>query len=253
MRNLGSRGVAVVTGAGGLIGRAIALRLASDEFAILIADLDQSTADATLQEVKALGGEARVAHVDVSSPQSVHAMTQSAVDEWGRIDVLVNNAAVTTVSTPFLDISPEEWHQMLSVTLTGTFLCSQAAARVMADNGSGRIINISSVGAVQPLPNSSHYCAAKSGVLGLTRNMALELAEHKIQVTAILPGAILPPGGPRDLPVNRRGSVTPLEHIPLGRYGKAEEVAALVSFLASDDASYVSGSIHVVDGGYLLV
>jgi glucose 1-dehydrogenase len=176
-------------------------------------------------------------------------MIVQAISRFGQIDVLVNNAGIEH-ETPFLDKSEQEWDRVISVNLKGPFLCTQIAAREMAKNSGGTIINISSVHEDLPFPGYAAYCAAKGGLRMLCRDLALELAKHHINVVNVAPGAI-------DTPINERTMVDPEKklaldrEIPLGRVGKPEEIAKLVCYLASDDADYITGTTVVIDGGLM--
>lgn len=248
-------GVVIVTGAGGAIGQATALRLADSGMAVMVAELDTRAGSETAKLIADRGGLARFVETDVSDPRSVEAMVDAAESELGPVTAVVNNAAMGNAYVHILDMSLTAWQRMLDVSLTGVFLCSQAVARRMVQGGrGGRIINIGTVGAIQPLRDSAHYSAAKAGLVGLSKALALELSPYGILVSVIHPGAIARPADrlpPAPDPV-AAAHATPIAKIPLGRFGTVDEIAGVVAFLASDDASYIQGAEIAVDGGYLL-
>jgi|SRR5687768_799229 len=239
--------VALITGSGRGIGREIALRFAREGARVVIADLDESSAHVVAAEISASGGEALATKLDVADPALVNAAVEATLQRFGRIDVLVNNAGIGSCET-VLELTLAEWERNLRINLTGTFLCAQAAARVMVKQGSGRIINIASISGQRGGVGRGAYGAAKAGVIQLTRVMAVELAARGVGVNAISPG-------PVDTEQSR-GTHTPgtrrayLDRIPLKRYGQGAEIAAAAVFLASPDASFVAGHILNVDGGF---
>jgi NAD(P)-dependent dehydrogenase (short-subunit alcohol dehydrogenase family) len=242
---------AIVTGSDSGIGRATAVALARDGHDVGITySRDDAGAQATAEEVRGLGRRAEVRHLDLTVAADVQPAVEALAQALGGLDVLVNNAG-TGSSTPFLEMPLEKWDDVLAVDLTGAFLASQAAARLMVAAGrGGRIVNVTSVHEHVPLEGSAPYVAAKHGLGGLTKVMALELARHGITVNAVAPGEIATPmtgqedEDPRD--AERPG-------IPAGRPGDAREVADLIAFLASPAAGYTTGASFVVDGGMLLM
>lgn len=242
--------IAIVTGAGSGNGRGIALRFAEEGCAVVCVDVNEDSARDTVAQVEALGRRALVARADVSKAADVRDMVAQAVASFGRIDILVNNAGVETL-THLFDISEAEWDRIIDINLKGSFLCAQAVGREMARaGGPGRIINVGSINSQVALPHQSHYCASKGGVRMLTKAMALDLADYGITVNAIGPGVIDTAMTQASLSdPERRASL--LRRIPLQRVGRPEDVAACAVFLASDEASYVTGTMMFVDGGWL--
>ncbi len=243
--------VAIVTASDSGIGKATAVRLAHDGFDVGITwHTDEAGAKGTAEEVTAAGRRAEVRQLDLTQLPDAAAVVDELADALGGLDVLVNNAGTGSAS-PFLEHAWDEWRQVLAVDLDGPFLCAQRAARRMVERGSGgRIVNVTSVHEHVPLQGASAYCAAKGGLGLLTKVMALELAEHGIAVNAVAPGEI-------STPMTGQHDVDPASQdrpgIPFGRPGAASEIAAAISFLAGPDASYVTGTSFVVDGGLLLM
>jgi hypothetical protein len=243
-------GKAIITGSDSGIGKASAVALARAGFDVGVTwNTDQAGAESTAAEIGELGRRAVVRRLDVGDFEPAAGVVGELADELGGLDVFVNNAGIGK-SAPFLELSLEDWQDVLDVDLTGAFLCAQKAARIMVDAGTpGRIVNITSVHEHIPLPQAAAYCAAKGGLGLLTKVMALELGEHGITVNAIAPGEIATPmTGAHD--VDPSDEERPA--LPLGRPGNAHEIAALVAFLASPDARYATGSSFVVDGGLML-
>jgi NAD(P)-dependent dehydrogenase (short-subunit alcohol dehydrogenase family) len=240
--------VALVTGAARGIGKTIALALARDGADVAIADLDAVGAEATAGEIEKLGRHAFAMACDVGSHEQVQAVVTAAIAKLGRVDILVNDAGIAKAE-PFLEITKENWENHLRTHLFGTFYCSQAAARDMAKRRYGRIVTVASVAGFMGPLDLAPYGAAKAGMIGLTRAMALDLADYGITANAVAPGPI-------DTELLRRAwSKEALEeranHIPARRLGTVEEVAHAVLFFASPEAAYVSGAVLVVDGGSL--
>jgi NAD(P)-dependent dehydrogenase (short-subunit alcohol dehydrogenase family) len=242
---------AIVTGSDSGIGKAIAVALARDGFDVGVTwHEDEAGAHSTEQEVRALGRRAETRRLDLARLPGAADVVDELVEALGGVDVLVNNAG-TSRAAHFLELEWDDWRHTLSVDLDGPFLCAQRAARAMVARGrGGRIVNVTSVHEHVPLEGSSAYTSAKHGLGGLTKQMALELAEHGILVNAVAPGEIATPmTGNED--VDPSGVERP--GIPLRRPGSAHEIASIVAWLASPGAAYTTGSSLVVDGGLLLM
>jgi len=238
--------VAVITGGALGIGRATAQLFAEEGAAVVLADVQAEAAEVA-REISDRGGRAIALTADVGDAGQVQALVDRVVKEFGRIDVMFANAGIAH-SAPFLEHPEAQWHRVLRVNLTGVFLCCQAAARQMVGQGGGRIIVTASINGFRGVENLVGYNVAKAGVIELTKTMAVELAKHRIAVNAIAPAQI-DTRLTRGLPESARSRRT--ARIPMGRFGEPEEVARAALFLASDDASFVTGHTLAVDGGYL--
>jgi NAD(P)-dependent dehydrogenase (short-subunit alcohol dehydrogenase family) len=237
--------VALVTGSSKGIGRGIALALAQEGCTLALADLDEEALNVVAREISALKVRVLAVKCDVSQKTAVDEMMAKVAAELGSLDILVNNAGIYP-TVPFMNLTEADWDKVMDVNLKSVFMCSQAAAKAMPNGG--RIINISSIASLIGFAGLAHYCASKGGMNGLTRAMALELAEKKITVNAVAPGAIETPGA--NLTEEAKKQTLPL--IPLTRLGQPEDIAGAVTFLASDQASYITGQVLVVDGGWTL-
>lgn len=244
--------VALVTGARRGMGRAHALALASQGAKVVVTDMDLEECQSVVDEIVKAGGEAVAFKMDVSNSAEVSEVFSEAVKKYSRLDILVNNAGVF-LPKPFLEMTEAEWDKTIDINLKGEFLCAQAAAKEMAKNKWGRIINVSSIASGQVgvgYPGGAHYTASKGGIIAMTETLAIELAPLGINVNVIAPGAIdTPMVSAADMPKEAMDAL--MARVPLKRMGKSEEVAALGVFLASDEASYVTGATFYVDGGWL--
>jgi 3-oxoacyl-[acyl-carrier protein] reductase len=235
--------VAIVTGAGRNIGEAIAVLFSEEGAKVVVADLDQGRADHTVGLIKGKGGQAVSVIADVSKEDSVQKLIADAVKAFGRIDILVNNVAISD-NKHILDITKEEWDRVIGVTLTAPFLCGKYAAKQMVAQGSGgKIVNIGSTSGFRGRTRAVAYTAAKGGLANLTRTMAVQLAPHKIRVNAVIPNKIGSPVGKEDFDPTR-----PVNNIA-GRHGQPMDLARAVLFMASDESDFVYGDMLFVDGG----
>src|SRR5260370_40184214 len=239
--------VAAITGGALGIGRATALLFAEEGATGALGDVQLEAAEKVAQEISHRGGKAIAIGLDVGDAAQVQAFVDRVVGEFGRLDIMFANAGIAH-SAPFLEHPEAQWHRVLRVNLTGVFLCCQAAARQMVRQGGGRIITTASINGFRGVENLVGYNAAKAGVIELTRTMAVELAQHRIAVNCTAPRRV-DTRLTRTLPEEARRRR--VERIPMGRFGEPEEVARVALFLASDDASYVTGHTLALDGGYL--
>ncbi len=243
--------VAIVTGAATGIGQAIALRFAQEGAKVVVDYVgNPDAANKTTEQIKAVGAQSIAFAADVSKPDQVAALIDATIKQFGKLDIVVNNAGIET-KAPFVDYPIADLQKILAVNLIGPFVVSQAAARQMIKQGNGgRIINISSIHEDLPMPTNAAYCASKGGLRMLTRTICVELAKDKITVNNIGPGAVFTPID-ADIQANPTLEKALMDEIPLNRWGKPEEIAGLATYLASDEASYITGSTFFIDGGML--
>ncbi|HEV8716664.1 MAG TPA: 3-oxoacyl-ACP reductase family protein [Candidatus Binatia bacterium] len=241
---------ALVTGGGSGIGRAVCLAFAREGADVGVADVSLEGAEVTAQEVRKSGGKAVALRVDVTDPASVQAMVNQAVAALGRIDLLVNSAGVREI-VPFLQLPFAEWQRVIATNLTGTFLCSQAVAQYLVAQGrAGKIVNLASVAGLMAVPNRAAYVSSKHAVVGLTKEMAMELADQNIQVNAVAPGVVRT--SMTESYFDKAEIVEGLKRAhPAGRWAQPEEIANLILFLASPEADFITGATFPIDGGFM--
>jgi len=242
--------VALITGGGKGIGRSIAMALAAEGAGLVINDLDSDAAEGTALRIASGGGRSLAVTADVSIEAGVESMVQKALEHFGRIDFLVNNAGVPDTIVPTVDQKTADWQRVMDVDLRGTYLCSRAVGRHMVRQRSGKIVNIASMAGVVSLPMRNAYSSAKAGVIVFTKSLASEWAKYNITVNTVSPGYIMT-SMVAGLIQKRRIAEEPIvRRIPMGRLGQPDEVAQAVLFLLSSAASYITGVNLPVDGGY---
>ncbi len=242
IRSIAGR-VAIVTGGGKGIGRALAERFGTSGCKVVVNDVDQASADETVAAIVAAGGEAMAAVADVSNSEQVGAMFDAVLEAYGTVDILLNNAGIVSPMLHFFEADEAWWRRIVDVNLTGHFLCSHRAARIMAKNGKGVILNMSSGGATQAHRAFVAYDATKGGIEAMTRAMALDLGPYGIRVNALMPGSIDTTGFSTEERAYRGVNV------PLERIGDPFDMTGAAIFLASDDAGYITGDVIKIDGG----
>ncbi|HEV8720639.1 MAG TPA: SDR family NAD(P)-dependent oxidoreductase [Candidatus Binatia bacterium] len=241
--------MAIVTGAGQGIGRAIALGLAREGARVAIADVNEERANTVKNEIEASGGRALAIRTDVSYEDSVQTMIEKSLKEFLRVDILVNNAGIFPTS-PVEEMSEEDWDRVIGTNLVGAFLCARAVVPKFLEQGTGRIISITSGRAFQGAKNGAHYAASKAGIIGFSKSLALELAPHRITVNVICPGitdTAQPRGHQTEEQIYAQG-----QRIPLGRIGQPEDLVGPAVFLASDAAAFITGQTLLVNGGSIM-
>ncbi len=238
---------AIVTGGGSGIGRRVAIALAEYGANILIADLDREAADRVVSQIASKGQKALGMKVDVTEPDDVQGMVELALQTFDRIDVLFNNVGIS-IRGPAETFTLEDWNRVIAVNLTGMFICAQAVGRIMIKQGGGKIINTSSVSGKLGHPGNMAYAAAKHGVIGMSKVMAVEWGKHNINVNCIGPGVIRTPMTEAAFE-NRKRYQDLVSKVPMGRLGEPEDLIGVVVFLASGASDYVTGQTIYVEGG----
>lgn len=238
--------IAIVTGAGQGIGKAISLRLANAGADVAILDLNLQSAETVAKEIETIGRQAIPIQVDVSKSENVNDAVGTILTEFGRIDILVNNAGIAGRTLPLTDLEESDWDEVIGVNLSGVFLCCKAVIGTMIAQDYGRIVNIASIAGKEGNPTMIPYSVSKAGVICLTKALAKEVTDYNIRVNAVSPAVI-------ETPIMDGMAQSTIDYmvskIPLGRIGKPMEVAAVVNFLASDEASFVTGQCYDVSGG----
>jgi NAD(P)-dependent dehydrogenase (short-subunit alcohol dehydrogenase family) len=244
--------VAIVTGAGKGMGEADSIKLASAGARVVLADISLQDCQNVVEKIKKMRGEAIAVKCDVSKKSDIDNLVAKTIEKFGKIDILVNNAGIYPFE-PFLEMPEKNFERVIDINLKGYFLMAQACAKEMVKQKSGSIVNISSIAMGQVgvgFAGLTHYCASKGGITAMGEAMALELAPFNIRVNTIAPGAIATPGA-TNTSMTKEQNDAMLAPIPMKRQGKSEEIANAVLFLASDESSYMTGSVMVVDGGWV--
>jgi len=251
--------VAIVTGAGSGLGKAAAIRFACEGAGVGCVDIVPESAAATAAAISGDGRRALAVTADVSRPEDAERMTQETADAFGPIDILYANAGIAGIGDA-MSMAPETWDRVIAVNLTGVWLSDKYVLPYMVERGRGSIINQASIGGLIGVPGIAPYAAAKGGIIGLTKQMAVEFGPHNVRVNAVCPGTVPTPlvtatyeeragiGGAGATVAEGLAAAT--ERYPIGRLGTADEIASLALFLASDEASWITGGVFVVDGGY---
>jgi NAD(P)-dependent dehydrogenase (short-subunit alcohol dehydrogenase family) len=240
--------VAIVTGAGTGLGRGIAQALAEAGSDVAVLELDRDSGVVAATELGEVGVRARGYEMDVANRQQVDSAFQAVVRDFGRLDVVVNNAGISRVGPHTQDVTDEDWHDSIAVMQTGVFYCMRAAGRIMVPQRSGSVINISSIRGFSPNVGRMTYCAPKAAVIMMTQVAAGEWAPHGVRVNAIAPGVLRTPMWDADVARGALDEQFYLDTVPMHRLGMPAEVGKLAVFLASDDAAYITGAVHVIDG-----
>jgi len=240
--------VAIVTGAGAGLGRGIAQQLAEAGASVAVLEIDGESARVAAAEIAQLGVDARAYRTDVAQRTEVDEAFAAVARDFGRLDIVVNNAGISRVGPHTHEVTDEDWHDSIAVMQTGVFYCMRAAGRIMLPQGSGSVVNISSIRGFSPNMGRLTYCAPKAAVIMMTHVAAAEWASHGVRVNAIAPGVLRTPMWDADV---ARGAIDEqfyLDTVPLRRLGLPSEVGKLVVFLSSDDAGYITGAVHTIDG-----
>lgn len=243
--------IALVTGASSGIGAATADALAAAGASVVCADVQDKLGEQIVQEIERDGGEATYVHCDVSDADEIQAMVDAALDTYGGLDIAVNNAGIEGEHGPAAEQTVEGWDRVLDTNLRGTFLCMKAEIPVMLERGGGAIVNVSSIAGLTGFEGSAPYVASKHGLVGLTRSAALDYAKQGIRVNAVCPGVIDTPMVERYTHDDPEAEAGLAEAEPMGRMGEAAEIADAIVYLASDEASFVTGHPMAVDGGWM--
>lgn len=242
--------VAIVTGAGSGIGRSTAELFAERGARVVVSDIDEDGGRETVRRIDAAGGEATFIAADVSSPEACQALVEGTLEEYGGLDIACNNAGISGAAAPTGEYGIEDWRRVIDINLSGQFYCMRYEIPAMLEDGGGAIVNVSSILGKVGFAGSPAYVAAKHGLLGLTKNAAIEYSSSGLRVNVVGPAFISTPLI-SDLEEDEETNEMLVSRHPIGRLGQPEEVAELIVFLASDRASFITGSYHPVDGAYL--